>query len=72
MLKYVNHIPIHFIRYEDLVTNPKEILEEMFCFSMNKKSIEGLNIQRRIQAALDMGHDATKSYALKVELKDAE
>jgi len=44
MLDAKEHIPVHFVRYEDLLTKPKETLEEMFCFVMNKKSIEGLNI----------------------------
>jgi len=44
MLDAMEHIPVHFVRFEDLLTKPKETLEEMFCFVMNKKSIEGLNI----------------------------
>jgi hypothetical protein len=41
-------VPIYYYRYEDLVTHPKQILEEMICFALGVESIEGTYIQKRI------------------------
>mmetsp|Transcript_13207 Transcript_13207/g.20591 ORF Transcript_13207/g.20591 Transcript_13207/m.20591 type:complete len:125 (-) Transcript_13207:188-562(-) len=64
--------PVYFIRYEDLRSNPQKTLEEVFCFLLNKPSIEGLNIQRRIKAIVDMGHAASVVYKQKVESHNLE
>lgn len=70
ILEITDLAPVYFLRYEDLLTKPKETLEGLFCFLMNRESIEGLNIQRRIQAAIDMGHKSTQAYALKTDVSD--
>lgn len=44
VLQVSQSIPVYYMRYEDLVTKPQEVLEGLFCFLMNVKSIEGLNI----------------------------
>ena len=44
----INKVPVFFLRYEDLVLDPESTLKELFCFILNKKSISGLNIERRI------------------------
>jgi len=41
-------IPTYFIRYEDLITRPTEVLGELFCFLLNVPSIEGTVIEQRI------------------------
>lgn len=33
--------PFYFIRYEDLLENPREIIEKIYCFFLNVESIEG-------------------------------
>lgn len=38
------HVPVHYMRYEDLLEKPQETLEALFCFMMNRESIDGLNI----------------------------
>ena len=67
-----SHVPIHYLRYEDLLAKPQEVLESLFCFLMNRESIEGLNIQKRIQAAVAMGHKSTQAYAQKVDFEIPE
>ena len=37
-------VPTYFIRYEDLRMEPERVLSELFCFILDVKSIEGLNI----------------------------
>lgn len=60
-------VPHYFIRYEDLYTNPQEILEKVFCFFLELESIEGTNLQRRIKEVVTLGHKATITYAQKTE-----
>ena len=50
------------------MTNPKKTLEEIFCFLLEVETIEGLNIQRRIDEVCDLGHSATVTYNQKVEV----
>ena len=67
MLEISEHVPVYFLRYEDLLLKPQETLEQLFCFILNRESIEGLNIQRRIKAAVDLGHKTTIVYDQKVD-----
>ena len=62
----VPSVPTYFIRYEDLRMEPERVLSELFCFILDLKSIEGLNIQKRIQSVVSLGHSATVAYAQKV------
>lgn len=54
--------PVYYLRFEDLRTNPKETLEGIFAFLLEVESVEGLNIQKRIIEAVNMGHSATVTY----------
>jgi hypothetical protein len=63
-------VPTYFIRYEDLRMEPERVLSELFCFILDLKSIEGLNIQRRIQNIISLGHSATVTYSQKVQSAD--
>ena len=58
-------VPVLFIRFEDLVRNPKEELENIMKFLCNTKDIKGTNAERRIQEVLAKGEDATVTYQLK-------
>ena len=58
-------VPTFFIRYEDLRTNPKKTLEDIFCFLLEVPSVEGLNIQKRIEKVVELGHEASVSYKTK-------
>jgi hypothetical protein len=45
-------VPIHIVRFEDLIMDPQATLEKIFCFILGKESIEGMNIQSRIIEAV--------------------
>jgi len=42
-------VPIYFARFEDLITNPKKTLSELFSFMLKVDSIEGTVIEKRIE-----------------------
>jgi len=67
----MEQVPVHFVRYEDLLTKPEETLEGLFCYVLNRKSIDGLNIQKRIRAAVAMGHQATRAYEQKIDFEQS-
>ena len=48
-------VPICYLRYEDLVDRPEASLQEAFRFLLATESIEGKNIERRIEAVLEAG-----------------
>ena len=54
--------PVYFIRYEDLVVDPKSVIENVFAFFLNIESVEGTCIQKRIHEILNLGHEASVSY----------
>jgi hypothetical protein len=37
-------VPTLIIRFEDLRSDPKSVLEEIFCFLLDVQSVEGLNV----------------------------
>jgi hypothetical protein len=43
--------PIHFVRFEDLITNPYPVLKAMFEFVMDVESIDGTYLDYRIRKA---------------------
>ena len=45
-------MPVYFIRFEDLVTNPKQVLSEIFAFFLDVPSIKGMIIEKRIDDIL--------------------
>lgn len=58
-------VPVLWIRYEDLVEDPKPHLENLMRYMINEKDISGTNAERRVQEVLDKGKEATQVYALK-------
>ena len=48
-------IPIHIIRYEDLVIDPEHTLTECFKFLLETDSLEGTILEQRIQAFVNAG-----------------
>ena len=58
-------VPTLFIRFEDLVMNPRPELENMVRFILGIKDLEGTNAARRIDEVLAMGKQATQTYSLK-------
>ena len=39
-----NEAPIFYCRYEDLLSNPQQTLEDIFSFLLEVESVEGLNV----------------------------
>ena len=44
-------IPVHVIRYEDIVLDPVSCLGDLCCFLLNVKSIHGTKIEKYINLA---------------------
>ena len=53
------------MRYEELKTSPRPVLEELFCFLLDVPSIENTNVQRRIQEVTQTGFSDKQAYKLK-------
>ena len=45
-------IPTYYVRYEDLILNCQETLEQLFCFLLEVESIAGTVIEKRIRDQL--------------------
>lgn len=58
-------VPTIFVRYEDLVMNPRPELETLMKFFLNQSDLKGTNGQRRIEEVLALGESATQTYDLK-------
>jgi hypothetical protein len=57
--------PIHIVRYEDLVTNPRETYSGIFKFFLDMEDITGTNVERRIDEVIAMGSNASRIYQTK-------
>ena len=62
-------IPFYFVRFEDLVSQPKTILYDLMSLLINKTQLGGTNAQRRIEDVIAMGDGATVVYSLKSNTK---
>lgn len=62
-------VPFYFVRFEDLISEPKPILEDLMKLLLNLDNLEGTNAQRRVDEVIGMGPDATKVYKLKANTK---
>lgn len=62
-------VPVLFIRFEDLVMDPKPELYNMMRFLLGTKDLTGTNAERRIEEVLAMGQKATQTYSLKDSTK---
>jgi len=58
-------VPVLWIRYEDLVEDPKPHLMNLMRYMINLKDLTGTNAERRVQEVLDKGKEATQVYSLK-------
>ena len=58
-------IPIYYIRYEDLVLNPRPVLMELFAYMLDVPSIEGTVVEQRINDYCEKGAAAASVYKLK-------
>jgi len=56
-------VPFHFVRYEDLISNPAETYEGIFKFLLDLDSLEGTNMETMIKQVIAKGGVST--YKLK-------
>ena len=61
----LRRVPAIFIRFEDLVNDPKPQLETMMMFFCNMSTIEGTNAQRKVEQVIMQGKEKTQTYQLK-------
>jgi hypothetical protein len=57
--------PVYFIRYEDLILKPAEVVSELFCFLLGQESISGTVLEQRIKLVCGQGHQGHEVYKLK-------
>ena len=54
--------PLYIVRYEDLVTAPKETLMGLMSFLLETKDLNGSNVERRIDQVIAKGSKAAQTY----------
>lgn len=57
--------PIYFVRYEDLVREPKDTLMGLMSFLLEDKDLSGSNAERRIEQVVSKGSKGATTYKLK-------
>ena len=55
-------VPVHFVRYEDVILSPAETYAQMFRFLLDLDDVSGTNAERRINEIVSGG---VKTYKLK-------
>ena len=58
-------VPTVFVRYEDLVNNPRPELEVLMKMIIGVNDLTGTNADRRIDDVIAKGSKATQTYSLK-------
>lgn len=58
-------VPVLWVRFEDLVTNPKQCLSQVMRFLLNMDDISGTNAERRIDEVCAKSKSSLISYKLK-------
>ena len=56
---------MYIVRYEDLVTHPKDTLMGLMSFLLEVKDLTGTNMERRIDQVVSKGKAAATTYRLK-------
>ena len=62
-------VPILFLRFEDLVSNPEPELFKIMKLMLGVKDLTGTNAERRIKEVIAKGSSATLTYSLKDSTK---
>ena len=57
--------PMYICRFEDMITNPKEVLMGLFAFLLDVDDLSGTNCEKRIDEIVALGHGASVIYKLK-------
>ena len=55
-------VPVYFVRFEDLIVDPKKFLGEIFSFFLDVDSIEGTIVEKRIEEICNVGHSNSLVY----------
>ena len=58
-------MPVYFVRFEDLLQNPRKNLNEVFGFILSKRNLSGSVCEQRIDEVLAMGAQANTLYTVK-------
>ena len=58
-------VPIYWVRYEDLVLNPKPALLELFSFMLDVPNLDGTVCEKRIIDYCAKGSEAAAVYKMK-------
>ena len=53
---------VYFFRFEDVLTEPKRVLTELFTFILGVESIEGTVMEQRIEEVIAMGNKKNTAY----------
>lgn len=61
-------IPIHYVRYEDLLQHPSDTLKSLFSYILGLESIEGTVMEARIDDIIDEGPHVSYHYPLKRDM----
>lgn len=48
-----SRVPVHLIRFEDILNEPKETMMDLFKFVLNSKEVKGTNIETLIDLAIE-------------------
>ena len=63
-------IPIYFVRYEDLLVDPKPVLEGLLSFMFEVEDIKGTVLEKRIHDSCAKGTESKSVYKLKSTSKN--
>ena len=58
-------VPTYYVRYEDLILDPRPVLLELFCFMLDVPSISGTVCEKRINDYCAQGTDTGAVYKMK-------
>jgi hypothetical protein len=55
-------VPVYFTRFEDIMANPKQSLEEIFSVILEMENVEGTVVQQRIHDIVKAGKTGNTVY----------
>jgi len=55
-------VPIYYFRFEDLISDPKKVLSEIFCIALGVESLEGTVMEQRIEEVVKKGSSGNALY----------
>ena len=61
------NVPVYFVKYEEMLAEPKATLRSIFKFLLNEQNINGTVIEKRINEVIEQGKEGTHVYKMKKE-----